>query len=327
MNNLVTGAAFGAALTASGVYQPSVIVSQLNFTNFHMIQAFLTAAAGSACIVSAAQALSSKPLPPRPGSTIGLFGHYDGNIIGGLLLGTGMMLSGACPGTVLAQLGVGVRSGLYAFQGAALAGVVWSGILQPILKKQECEGKDPVTEKQTVYEVLGIPKGVFLVGLEAMFISIVVAAAKFTSVGPEAKIPPYVGGMLIAAGQLLSLAVRGKLVGMSTSYEEVGGWFWSAVKGGGVLPAKYENMLFSAGVVAGSFLLSHLIPTFGEFTKVMVSPLSAAVGGFLMILGSRIAGGCTSGHGISGISLLSTSSFLTIAATFAAGGLTGLLMG
>ena len=48
MDTLVTGAAFGAALTASGVYQPSVIVSQLTLENWHMIQTFLTATATSA---------------------------------------------------------------------------------------------------------------------------------------------------------------------------------------------------------------------------------------------------------------------------------------
>lgn len=48
MDTLITGAAFGAALTASGVYQPSVIVSQLKFENWHMIQTFLTASASSA---------------------------------------------------------------------------------------------------------------------------------------------------------------------------------------------------------------------------------------------------------------------------------------
>jgi len=50
MDNLITGAAFGAALTASGVYQPSVILSQLKFENFHMLQTFLTGAAGSTCV-------------------------------------------------------------------------------------------------------------------------------------------------------------------------------------------------------------------------------------------------------------------------------------
>jgi len=50
MENLLSGATFGAALTASGVYQPSVIISQLKFENFHMLQAFLTACAGSASV-------------------------------------------------------------------------------------------------------------------------------------------------------------------------------------------------------------------------------------------------------------------------------------
>jgi hypothetical protein len=48
MESVLTGAVFGAALTSSGVYQPAVIVSQLAFTNWHMIQAFLSAAAVSA---------------------------------------------------------------------------------------------------------------------------------------------------------------------------------------------------------------------------------------------------------------------------------------
>ncbi len=48
MATLVSGAAFGAALTASGVFRPSVILAQLKFQNFHMLQAFLTATSTSA---------------------------------------------------------------------------------------------------------------------------------------------------------------------------------------------------------------------------------------------------------------------------------------
>jgi uncharacterized membrane protein YedE/YeeE len=43
------------------------------------------------------------------------------------------------------------------------------------------------------------------------------------------------------------------------------------------------------------------------------------VGGVLLTIGSRIAGGCTSGHGISGMSLLSVSSFISVGAMFAGG--------
>ena len=42
-------------------------------------------------------------------------------------------------------------------------------------------------------------------------------------------------------------------------------------------------------------------------------------GGGMLIYGARMAQGCTSGHGISGMSQLSVSSFITVAAMFGAG--------
>lgn len=44
---LVSGAAFGAALVAAGVHQPAVILGQLKFENWHMLETFLAAAASS----------------------------------------------------------------------------------------------------------------------------------------------------------------------------------------------------------------------------------------------------------------------------------------
>jgi hypothetical protein len=42
------GALFGAALASSGVYLPSVIISQMRLSSFHMLKAFITASASSA---------------------------------------------------------------------------------------------------------------------------------------------------------------------------------------------------------------------------------------------------------------------------------------
>ena len=42
-------------------------------------------------------------------------------------------------------------------------------------------------------------------------------------------------------------------------------------------------------------------------------------GGFLLLLGARIAGGCTSGHGISGLAQLAVGSTLAVVAMFAGG--------
>jgi hypothetical protein len=43
-----SGLLFGSALSAAGVASPSVIIQQLRLENFHMLEVFLTATAGSA---------------------------------------------------------------------------------------------------------------------------------------------------------------------------------------------------------------------------------------------------------------------------------------
>ena len=50
VSTVLTGAAFGASLVASGVFQPAVIISQLRLQDWHMAQAFLTATAISAYV-------------------------------------------------------------------------------------------------------------------------------------------------------------------------------------------------------------------------------------------------------------------------------------
>ena len=52
----------------------------------------------------------------------------------------------------------------------------------------------------------------------------------------------------------------------------------------------------------------------------------AFIGGFLIVFGARIAGGCTSGHIISGITQLSISGFIFAAGVFATGITTAKLM-
>lgn len=54
--------------------------------------------------------------------------------------------------------------------------------------------------------------------------------------------------------------------------------------------------------------------------------LAALVGGVLMAFGARLAGGCTSGHGISGALQLSVGSWLTVAAMFIGGIVTAMLL-
>jgi len=47
---VASGAIFGAALTAAGVFSPAVIIGQMRLVDFHMLKAFLAASASSACV-------------------------------------------------------------------------------------------------------------------------------------------------------------------------------------------------------------------------------------------------------------------------------------
>ena len=54
--------------------------------------------------------------------------------------------------------------------------------------------------------------------------------------------------------------------------------------------------------------------------------LASFLGGALLLYGARMAGGCTSGHGISGTIQLAVSSWLFFGVLFAAGLLTAVLL-
>ncbi len=88
------------------------------------------------------------------------------------------------------------------------------------------------------------------------------------------------------------------------------------------------------GLLIGGFLASRLgarpraLPEFihtGETTKGQ-RYRDAFIGGFLIVFGARIAGGCTSGHIISGITQLSVSGLIFAAGVFATGILTAKLL-
>ena len=149
-----SGGIFGAALTASGVYSPSVIISQLRLGNFHMIKSFIAASACSALIVVAANRAKYAKLSHRTDSSYGWFMRYDANVVGGLLQGIGMALTGACPGTVLVQLAVGVKSAWNVAAGCLLGGIAFVKLEQHLRRAKSETYSSPA--KHTVQENLGL---------------------------------------------------------------------------------------------------------------------------------------------------------------------------
>lgn len=267
-------------------------------------------------IYNAAEKLGHVTLKPRSSSPVGLFGQYDGNVIGGFLLGAGMALSGSCPGTVLAQAGVGLQSGFYALGGALLGGIVWTGIVSKAVKAHK-ENTSVQPETVTLNEKLGVSKAAINLFFETVCLSAIAASVVYTT-GSDFTLFSAGSGLFLGFAQFFSLLTRRSMLGVSGSYEEVGNHFWWLV-GGVSKPSSRQNMMFATGVAAGAWAIANNFPSLVAGTVVETDPVLAVAGGFVMVVGSRLAGGCTSGHGISGLSLLSTSSLVTIVSAFGAG--------
>lgn len=151
---------------------------------------------------------------------------------------------------------------------------------------------------------------------------------------------PYVVGALIGILSWVTFYFSRKPLGASSAYANIAGLL------GGLLAAKRVeklpyfrekkpqlnwSLMLLAGIFAGSFLAAwsgdeltgRWLPAmwadrFGADT--LAWRLGAAfAGGLLMAFGARMAGGCTSGHGISGTLQLSVGSWLAVVCFFISG--------
>ncbi|KAI0817846.1 hypothetical protein GGR55DRAFT_673675 [Xylaria sp. FL0064] len=319
-DSLLSGGAFGAALAATGMYEPTVILSQMKLENWHMVQTFLTASAASTLAVTLCQKLGYIHVKPRGYSSLGLFGPLDGNIIGGYMLGIGMTLSGSCPGTVFAQVGAGVRSGLYTLGGSVLGGIIYSSFVRPTLAalKSKNPPPSPKPENLTIHGALGISQAVAFAGVEVLFAGVVAAISALGLVKTRGLVGPVLGGFVIAGAQLFSALTRRTLLGTSASFEEFGDYVSWLIRGGGdTKPKSYNSIAVVTGMMIGALGLSLTSGFPKAIPDTDINTARLVLGGVLLAVGSRIGGGCTSGHGITGISLLSVSSFVSVAAMFA----------
>jgi len=253
-------------------------------------------------------------------------GAYDGNVIGGLLVGIGMSVSGACPGTVLVQVANGSRSGVFAALGCLLGGALFV-VFSPILKRMAAS--QVVDQMHTVQKRFQFSTRVVLLGFEALCLVILGLSSLIMKTNSMTRhwLSPILGGVLIGLAQALSMLLTRKTVGVSTAWEDAGRYIhsWKGV-GAADCPRtlRTPSILFAGGVLLGSLIVAHFLPL-ATYASAQVSPVAAVLGGVSMVFGARLAGGCTSGHGISGMASFSISSFITVASMFSGGILTAMV--
>jgi uncharacterized membrane protein YedE/YeeE len=241
------------------------------------------------------------------------------------MIGAGMALTGACPGTVLVQVGTGVPSAW-----PTLLGGVAGGILYPVvasrLRTEKANQKSQDANNLTIPTKFKVDRNVSLLAFESLMLSALLVFSKLQSTPPQ-LLNPIIGGLAMGSAQFASVVLRATPLGVSTAFEDLGKWVWWVVeriktgKNNASMPKPSANLVqFAVSIGVGSYLLIKLRPEFALTSQqANISPAIGFLGGLVMILGARIAGGCTSGHGLSGMSMLSVSSIVSVASMFAAG--------
>lgn len=157
---------------------------------------------------------------------------------------------------------------------------------------------------------------------------------------------PYLAGAVIGLLQIPTFLLMDTALGASSSFVTVGAhiaslfdsriaefkylashmWgaknWWQVAVVGGIAIGAIISMRLSGAVRQP---ISPVWERAMDVTTLGARAPLAFLAGFIMLFGARIAGGCTSGHGISGIAQLSVGSTLAVAGMFAGGILTAML--
>jgi uncharacterized membrane protein YedE/YeeE len=151
---------------------------------------------------------------------------------------------------------------------------------------------------------------------------------------------PYAAGIVIGLLQIPAFLLVNTALGASSSFVTVAvsiaSFFDPAVRAvpyfkSHIATSKdWWQVAMVAGIALGAFVSVKMSGTrrpimsemWGRVMGIRSFPARLAVafaGGFVLLLGARIANGCTSGHGLSGLSQLAVSSLIAVAATFVSG--------
>ncbi len=156
---------------------------------------------------------------------------------------------------------------------------------------------------------------------------------------------PYIVGILIGLLNIVTLIISDKLLGASTSFARTSGMVRKLFNREKVEKNEYYlkvapvidwGWMLVVGIIIGAFISAKLSGAF----EVIVIPnmwqteisssffirfIIAMFGGITLGIGARWAGGCTSGHGISGTAQLSILSWVA-AVCFFIGGIASALL-
>ncbi len=300
---LILGFLFGAILQYANLNKFDVISGLALRENFAVPKAIALSIGIGIILLSTEIALGMASYHVKPFVLGGL-------LIGGLLFGSGMALLGYCPGTLAISFGEGSIDALIGIIGGLFGGLFYTIVL-PYIKP-----------------ILGPDFGAIslnsITGTNILFFIITIIVGVVFSVGAfilhkkdKNKSKKWIfSGIALAILNLVvfSSAVTNRPIGASTTFPYVADLltgltnnnYFNAIK----TPGNWE-LIFLAGAFVAGVIISLIRK---DFKLILIhdnwkkhknnSSISriiwSFVGGFILLFGARMAGGCTSGHILSG---------------------------
>lgn len=335
----LTGMGFGIVLYKVGATRYSRVMGMLTVRDTKVMKFALTAIGVSSLIyglAAAAGVAEAWGLVPRIMPFLGL-----AHVLGGVLFGVAMGVTGLCPGTCVAKAG-GLGGEKKFASTAAIVGL-FAGVMAYAALKEPLTTAGVIAQNQkplTLYGILGLPYASLALVWGALFLVIAVAIDRFTAerryepVHEKRGLVDFVRGewSWAVSGTLAALLITGATaqhgyLGFSGAVLALTG---TLAHGLGIdfelVPKLTDDVMWRAALLVGVF-------PGGVLAKLTALPSKAAVEAPLkkvfdvkailksfsatttMSLGAMIGGGCTTGAFISAWPTLSLGS-LAMAGTF-----------
>ncbi len=325
---LIFGFLFGLILQYASLNKYNVISGMATLENLAVAKAIAMAVGVGMILLNIEIALGGASYHVKP-LILG------GVILGGIFFGIGMAILGYCPGTLAISLGEGSLDALFGILGGLSGGLLYtvfipaiSGVLGPDLGAVSLES---IIQNKSIFWVL-------VLLLSALFIGVSFWLNKI-----ERK-PDYkwmFAGIALAVLNTLVFAgfATDRPIGASTMYpylmDSLAGLTRNDYFQKIAQPGHWEMIFLSGAFLAGlvgsllrkNFRLRMVYENWEKYKgpSKIKRGIWAFAAGFLLLFGARMAGGCTSGHVISGGMQLAFSSLLFAIIVFGSLVITGKL--
>jgi uncharacterized protein len=318
---LVLGFLFGAALQYAKLNRYNVISGMATLENYAVAKAIATAIGVGVIIIAIEIGLGFASYHIKPVLLGGI-------AIGGVIFGTGMAILGYCPGTLPVSLGEGSVDALIGIIGGLAGGLFYTLILPSV---QGILGPD--LGNISLYTLLGEHKFLFY-SVDFILGAAFILTAFWLNRKEKANDLKWMfaglGLAILNAIVFLTIGTN-RIIGASTAYPYVADLVTGTTQNNYfpkiMAPGKWE-VLFLTGALVSGIVISLLRKEFkitlihSNWEKYKGNSAAKRIiwsflGGFILIIGARMAGGCTSGHVLSGGMQLAVSSLLFAAFVFA----------